>query len=333
MGDERKRMSPLATLQSYFDNHRAQISAALPKHLNPDRMARLAMTEFSQNGTLARCDPRTIFASVVVASQLGLEIGVTGQGYLVPYKGKATFVPGWQGLVDLVSRAGRGSVWTGAVFEGDEFEFQLGDSPKVLHRPCGEDNPKLMTHTYAIGRVRASEFPIIEVWPIRRIWAHRDKYNKVGADHYSFKYPEMYARKIPLLQVLKYMPKSTELTAAIELSNRVDEGRAASIDANFMIITEDDEDGAQAEDRTPMRDRVRRRSDSAPTQPDPPPQAEPPGGKQSFDTIIAGVRAAKDVEELDYWRSVANDSDITENELKVVKTEIEALTQKMQEDR
>ena len=100
----------LPIVKQYFTKHKAQLAAALPRHLNPDRMIRLAMTAFSQNQKLAECDPGSIFASVIVASQLGLEIGIDGQGYLVPYKGKATFVPGWKGYVDLISRAGRGSV-------------------------------------------------------------------------------------------------------------------------------------------------------------------------------------------------------------------------------
>jgi hypothetical protein len=51
----------------------------------------------------------------MTAAQLGLEPGINGQGYLIPYKGTCTFVPGWKGLVDLVARSGRATVWTGVV--------------------------------------------------------------------------------------------------------------------------------------------------------------------------------------------------------------------------
>ena len=64
-----------------------QVALALPKHLNADRMARIALTEFNKNPKLGECDPTTVFAAVVIASQLGLEPGIQGQGYLIPYNG------------------------------------------------------------------------------------------------------------------------------------------------------------------------------------------------------------------------------------------------------
>jgi recombination protein RecT len=244
---QQRREPPLRTVQRYFEQHKGQIVAALPKHLNADRMARLAMTSLSQNRALSECSAESIFGAVIMASQLGLEIGVAGQAYLVPYKGKATFVPGWQGLVDLVSRSGRATAWTGAVFEGDEFDWALGDSPFIRHKPCGENNPKLLRYVYAVGRVNGSQWPVIEVWPIDRVWKHRDHMNKVGTRHYSFENPEMYARKIPLLQVLKYMPKSIELSAAVDLANKTEHGGRATIDANFVVIELEDEDGSDGE--------------------------------------------------------------------------------------
>lgn len=233
--------SPQASLMAFFEKNKGQLALALPKHLNPDRMIRLALTAFSQNRQLQTADPRSIFASVVIASQMGLEIGVSGQGYLVPYKGKAQFIPGWQGLVDLVSRSGRATVWTGAVFAGDEFDFALGDSPYIKHRPCGEDEPDAMSHVYSVGRVNGSDWPVIEVWPIQRVWKHRDKYNKVGKAHYSYENPEMYARKVPLLQVVKYMPKSIELTNALNAEHAYENGKGIILDGDFVRAEFDDE--------------------------------------------------------------------------------------------
>jgi recombination protein RecT len=95
----------------------------------------------------------------------------------------------------------------------------MGDSPFVKHIPMGEDDPEKITHVYAVGRVKGSEWPVIEVWPIAKVKKHRDRYNRQGNKHYSFREWEMYARKIPLLQVLKYLPSSPELEAAMVLAN------------------------------------------------------------------------------------------------------------------
>ncbi len=235
-----KKENPVATFSNFLDKLKPQMALALPKHLSADRMARLAVTAFSTTPKLQECDPKSIAGSIMTASTLGLEPGVDGQGFLVPYGRTCTFVPGWKGLVDLVSRSGRATVWTGAVFKGDEFDYALGDSPFIKHRPGEENDPDLMTHVYAVGRVNGSQLPVIEVWTVGKVKKHRDKYNKQGGKHYSFRDWEMYARKIPLLQVLKYMPKSIELSNAIALTNAADQGQHAVIDGDFVTITDPD---------------------------------------------------------------------------------------------
>ncbi len=237
-----KPQNPAVAFSKFMDGFKSQMALALPKHLTADRMARLALSAFSSSPQLQQCDPKSIAASIMTASTLGLEPGVNGQGYLIPYKNTCTFVPGWKGLVDIANRSGRASVWTGAVFEGDEFDYALGDRPFVHHKPGEEDHPDKLTHVYAIGRVKGAEFPVIEVWSMAKIWKHRNKYNKVGNRHYSYRDEEMYARKIPLLQVLKYMPASIELSNAVAAANAAESGREVVINGDLITIKDDPAD-------------------------------------------------------------------------------------------
>jgi recombination protein RecT len=224
-------------LLTYLQRSQSAIDMALPSHLKSARMIRLALTCFSTNPELRKCTPQSILASVVVASQLGLEPGIAGQGYLIPYKGQCTFVPGWQGLVSLLNNTGRATAWTGAVYEGDDFLFQLGSHPRCEHTPGPNyGDPDLLRWVYAVGRVNGSEHPVIEAWPMSRVWKHRDRYNKVGARHYSYAQPEMYSRKCVLLQVLKYMPRSIELNNAITASDAAELGQAARVEDSVVVI-------------------------------------------------------------------------------------------------
>lgn len=241
--------SPIAKFSSFLEKLKPQMAVALPKHMNADRMARLAMTEFSKNRDLQACNPQSIAASIMTASQLGLEIGINGQAYLIPYKGTCTFVPGWKGLVDLVSRAGRATVWTGVVYPGDSFSYQLGDAPYCRHVPGDGDEGGQFTHVYAIGRVRGAEMPVIEVWTRKKVDKHLKQYNKVGGRHYALANEnnfEQYGKKVALLQVLKYMPQSIELSNAIEVSNAAESGRAAVLDGDFVRVSDIDGDTPDA---------------------------------------------------------------------------------------
>lgn len=216
------------TIHEMLEAMKPQIALALPRHLQPERMLRIAMTCLRTTPALAQCEPQTILASVMLASQLGLEPGVMGQAYLIPYKQKSgksicTLIPGWQGLMDLVNRSGKASAWTGAVYAGDEFDWALGDRPFVSHKPCGEE--ETLTHAYAVARVQYSTWPIVEVWPIAKVLKHRNQYNRVGDKHYSYSNLEMYARKVALLQALKYVPRSIELAVAQKLDASAEMGQ------------------------------------------------------------------------------------------------------------
>jgi len=238
------------TIFTELQKFKPQMEAALPRHMTPDRMARIALTQLRVNPKLFNCTPESFYGSLMAASQLGLEPGVNGQCYLIPYGNTCTLVPGWRGYMDLVGRTGRAAAWTDAVYDGDEFDYQKGDKPFIHHKPgkwAGKEASLIFT--YAVGRQNSSEWPIIEVWDIEKVWAHRNKQNKVGDRHYSYAHPEMYARKIPLLQVIKYLPSSIELASASALDITATEGRQnLTID---MALKNNLESGGDSSDFNP----------------------------------------------------------------------------------
>lgn len=240
--------NPISAFSGFLDKFKPQLAMALPKHMTAERMARLALTAFSSSLALQECTPKSIAASIMTAGQLGLEPGVNGAGFLIPYGKSCTFVPGWKGLVDLVSRSGRGTVYTGVVFKDQRYNFVDGAKRDLLILNETElDAPEDITHAYAIGWVKDAAMPIIELWSVEKIKKHRDKYNKVGSKHYSFRDWEMYCRKVPLLQVLKYMPSSVELSNAIDISNASEAGRGATIENGVVIDSGEEPEQAREE--------------------------------------------------------------------------------------
>jgi recombination protein RecT len=243
-GKETEPKNKIVAFSGFLEKLKPQLMVALPRHMNADRMARLALTAFSTNADLQECTPHSIAGSIMTAAQLGLEPGINGQGYLIPYKRTCTFVPGWKGLVDLVARSGRASVWTGVVYAGDRFEYQLGDAPYCRHVPGeGADDADEFTHVYAIGRVRDAIMPVVEVWSRAKVSKHLKQYNKVGGRHYALTNEnnfEMYARKVALLQVLKYMPASIELANAIEVSHAAESGIGSILEGSLVRHLSDD---------------------------------------------------------------------------------------------
>lgn len=205
--------------------YQSEISRALPRHLNPERMARIALTEFRKNPKLAECDPRSVFAAVVMASQLGLEPGLMGQCYLIPYKTECQLIPGYQGLLDLVRRSGKvRRIEAQVVYEQDHFIYRTGLTVTLEHEPLldGErGEPRL---AYAVAEF-ADGGHHVEIMTRAQIEAIRDRSsNTQNAKRWNKKTPwdtdtdEMW-RKTVLRRLCKFLPKSVELATALQLED------------------------------------------------------------------------------------------------------------------
>jgi recombination protein RecT len=237
---------PITGKTDYLDKRKELLGAGIPGHMTVEREIRTATVMLMQSKDLQAATPLSFYVAVSVAINSGIGLG-NGKGYLVAYKGNCQYVPGWKGLIDLVNRTGRASAWTGVVRKGDQFDYQLGDSPYLHHKPGDSEAHEDVTHYYAVGRVKGAEFPHLVVWSTAKVHKHLKEYNKVGGKHYAAKNDdnfEAYGRKVVLLQVIKYLPTSVELENAIAAEQANAAGKAVhvenTIDGNFVFIDEED---------------------------------------------------------------------------------------------
>lgn len=256
----RRAAHPIAGKTDLLEKRKELLGAGIPGHMTVEREIRTATVMLMQSKDLQAATPHSFYVAVSIAINSGIGLG-NGKGYLVAYKGNVSYVPGWKGLIDLVNRTGRASAWTGVVRKGDHFDYQLGDSPFLSHKPGDSEEHADITHYYAVGRVKGSEWPHIVVWSVNKVIKHLNFYNKVGGKHYAVKNDdnmEAYGRKVVLLQVIKYLPTSVELENAIAAENANASGKAAhvenTIDGNFVFIDEDDASGDQGEEEHPRTD-------------------------------------------------------------------------------
>lgn len=208
-----------------LDAYKGEIARALPRHLNADRLCRIALTCFRMTPKLAECEPASVFAAVVQAAQLGLEPGLLGQAYLIPYKDKCQLIPGYQGLLELVRRSGMvEELAIYVVHERDEFSVQFGSSPKVEHVPYLDGDPGAAKLAYGVAKLKGGG-QHIEVMTKAQIERIRDRStNVINAKKYSKETPwdtdadEMW-RKTVARRICKYLPKSPELAMALTLDD------------------------------------------------------------------------------------------------------------------
>lgn len=210
-----------------LEAQKAQISAALPRHMTPDRMVRVVTTEVRKNPELLGCDPVSFLGAIIQCSQLGLEPGnALGHAYLIPFwnskRGvkEVQFIPGYRGLIDLARRSGQiVSISARAVHENDHFRYGYGTEEYIEHVPT-EGEPGELTHVYAVAKLKDGGIQM-EVMSRAQVEAIRTKGNNnpVWKSHYD----EM-ARKTVVRRIFKYLSVSVEMAGAALASDQADIG-------------------------------------------------------------------------------------------------------------
>lgn len=227
-----------AMLQSFLP----EIKRALPSHLNGDRMARIALTCFRTTPKLGECDPRSVFAAVIQASQLGLEPGIMGQAYLIPYGKNCNLIPGYQGLIELARRSGQiVSLYAHVVREKDEFDYTLGVDKTLTHKPSHAENAGEIIGAYAVAKLKDGgiEFEFMSRAQIDRIM--RATQSKGASGPWKDHYEEM-CRKTVVRRLFKWLPKSVELATALTLDDNSDRDQhlniEQAIEGDFIPVDE-----------------------------------------------------------------------------------------------
>lgn len=225
-----------------------EIQRALPKHISPDRMARIAITALRTGRDLMLCTAPSFAGCVMVAAQLGLEVNTPlGHAYLIARKSKylppdqreCTLIVGYQGYIELARRSGLVStVYAYAVRDGDDFGYKLGLEPDVHHVPSEDAGreERAITHVYAVAKMKDSEERVFVVLTRAQVEARRRRSTASGSGPWVTDYEAM-CLKTAVRALWKWLPKSTEVQKA-DAVDAVSEGTAALASSFDPMVTD-----------------------------------------------------------------------------------------------
>ncbi|BEO91127.1 recombination protein RecT [Fusobacterium nucleatum] len=193
-----------------------QFATALPKHINSDRFVRIAITTIRQNPKLAQCNQESLLGALMVSAQLGLEPGVLGQCYLIPYGRECQFQIGYKGMIELLRRSGQlKDIYAYSVYENDEFEMTYGLDRDLKHKPNLQNKGNFIgCYCVAVLKDDARAF---EYMTKEEIEAHGKKFSKTYSNGPWKTDFEAMAHKTVVKKMLKWLPLSVEF---LEMANK-----------------------------------------------------------------------------------------------------------------
>lgn len=297
------------------DGFKAELARSLPRHCNADRMARIAITCLTRIPKLAECEPASFLKCLLDLSQWGLEPNGR-DAHLIPFNNnkrgvvECQLILDYKGLVQLLYRSGQVlSVHADVVFEGDDFEFSMGQvirhTPYWLRKDRKPDKQGNMIAAYARVELKGNAVKC-EVMSKEQIDAIRKRSKAANSGPWVTDYEEM-AKKTVFRRTTKWLPVSAEIIEAFE---RDDDrpahfGGSAVIDADFVV--------PPANLNQLADQRKQRQSEADGTESSDPPEPEQePDGEVTLTAVFGLVEAASTHADLDDIRKRFVGPDATE---------------------
>jgi recombination protein RecT len=224
-----------ATLSQLIEQMRPEIARALPKHMDPDRMARIALTLLRQTPQLGQVVPETFLGALMTCSQLGLEPGPLGHAWIIPRRKKlddgnwvleANFQLGYKGIIELARRTGQVSkivartVYSEEIRAGQFSAGYEGADDIVKHQPIliGEKGSPVLY--YGIAKLTNSELYTAFLTPQDVEEGHRLRSSSPNSPAWKNNYEGM-AWKSCVVEMRRWLPQSPELEQALAMDGQV----------------------------------------------------------------------------------------------------------------
>jgi len=206
-------------IEVIIGENKQDLKNLLPSHVNGERFIKSAMLAAYKNPDILKCDKVSVMAAIYTGAELGLDFTeAKGHAYIVPFGSKATFIPGYRGLIDLARRSGAvNKIEAHVVYDNDEFEVEYGTASKIFHKPVIDGGPQgKVIGAYAVAWMKTGETQC-EFMNLEELNKIRNK-SKSKSGPWATDTGEMY-RKTVVRRLFKYLPSSPDMEKALEKDN------------------------------------------------------------------------------------------------------------------
>jgi recombination protein RecT len=251
-----KKPTQLDVFHSQLTKYEGDIKALLAIYnMDPNKFITMTLNAVKRTPKLLECDPKTLFASIMVSAELGLEPNtLMGYAHILPFKRKfkegsqwkevleAQFQLGYPGWLEIMYRNPKiESIDTGAIYENEEWTFDKGKREPFSHKPLPPSKRgKEWVAIFAIAWLRDSVKPKVIVLYKEEI----DQIKKLSQGANSEYSPWNSSEKDPFLwmprktgikQLVKELPKTKEIEKVYHIDNVVETGGTIRLNEDNTI--------------------------------------------------------------------------------------------------
>jgi recombination protein RecT len=212
-------------------------------NITPQKFKQMLVNELERNVKLQEAfikNPSSFFASALYCAELNLSpSSLVGEFLFTVHREQVKPILGYKGLVALLLRSDKvKKIWAEVVYNEDDFEYELGLEPKMVHIPnfnsiktcdnikciyaCAKVGDEIMFKVMTLEEIKT----IVEILETPSEYYFNDK-----------KDPEKWLlKKVVLKQMSKLMPKEDDrLLKAVSFDDNVEGGGYLVLDENDTV--------------------------------------------------------------------------------------------------
>jgi phage RecT family recombinase len=197
-----------------------KFQAALPKSIDAERFVRTIVTAVQLEPKLLDADRTSLYMACMRAAGDGLLLDGREAGLSV-YSKRDTgiqtvaYLPMVGGILKKIRQSGEiSSIRAHCVYQGDEFEYELGDDERIVHRPSLTAQGGQILAVYAIAKFKDGDIQR-EVMSWAQIQKIASKATGIGKACWSSEPGEM-AKKTVIRRLSKRLPSSNDVQHVVE---------------------------------------------------------------------------------------------------------------------
>jgi recombination protein RecT len=230
-----------ATIEKYEKKNLTELLEG--SNMTPSKFKQIVISELKKSTKLQEAflkNPASLFASILHCAELGLNPSqMVGEFYLIPYKDIITPILGYKGLLTLLMRSEKvKKIWCEVVYEDDDFEYELGLEPKLMHIPNHDAvrNSATLKFIYACAKLQDEViFKVMSKKEIQNI-VNMSKFPNDLYFNDKKDSEQWMAKKTVLKQLSKLMPKDDDrLKKAVAMDDNVEGGSYLIMDDNDNV--------------------------------------------------------------------------------------------------
>lgn len=217
------------TARSLFRFYEDFVARGLPAQLKPEVLINAVVNSCQKTPKLLQCTQESMISALMHCGSVGWVPDTPAQEcHLIPFGGKVVVIGGYRGFIKLVRNSGEiCQVVSRVVYSGDDFKYQLGSKPEIIHVPKLTAEPQVDGDIlYVYSQIwwkdpavfPRDDFEVMSKAQVDKIMADVIKKNNKIPDPWKYHYPEQ-ARKTVLKRHMKRLPLTAEMAHASDLDN------------------------------------------------------------------------------------------------------------------